>query len=56
MLLKIKVKKPDDIIGLKEEIASRLEGIVEIIRIDVEERNDQNGKLQDHKEVPRRKL
>ena len=36
MILRIKVKKPDDIIGLKEEIASRLEGIVEIIRIDVD--------------------
>lgn len=36
MILRIKVKNTDDIIGLKEEIASRLEGIVEIIRIDVE--------------------
>lgn len=37
MILRIKVKQTNDIIGLKEEIASRLEGIVEIIRIDVEE-------------------
>ena len=36
MILHIKVKKTDNIIGLKEEIVSWLEGIVEIVRIDVE--------------------
>ena len=36
MKLIISLKNTDNIIGLKEEIASRLEGIVEIIRIDVE--------------------
>lgn len=33
----ITVKDTDNIIGLKEEIAMRLEGVVDIVRIDVEE-------------------
>ena len=33
----IKTKDTDNIIGLKEEISARLEGVAEIMRIDVEE-------------------
>lgn len=33
----IKTKDTDNIIGLKEEIAARLEGIADIVRIDVRE-------------------
>jgi len=41
MKLIISLKDADlDVIGLKEEIASRLEGILEIIRIDVESEED----------------
>ena len=35
MQLIIKVKDTDNIIGLKEDIAARLEGVVDIERIDV---------------------
>ena len=46
MVLRIKVKKPDDMIGLKEEIASRLEGIIEIVRIDVESEENEDGRTE----------
>ena len=42
MIIKIQVKNTDDIIGLKEEISSRLEWIVEIIRIDVESEKEKD--------------
>ena len=35
MYIIIKVKNTDNIIGLKEDIAMRLEGIADIVRIDV---------------------
>lgn len=35
MLLVIKIKDTENIIGLKEDIAARLEGVAEIERIDV---------------------
>ncbi len=35
MIVVIKVKDTDNIIGLKEDIAMRLEGVVDIERIDV---------------------
>lgn len=41
MYLIIKVKNTDNIIGLKEEIATRLEGVVDIEWIDV---RDEGGK------------
>lgn len=37
MTIIIKTKDTDNIIGLKEEISARLEGVAEIMRIDVEE-------------------
>ena len=37
MLVIIKVKDTDNIIGLKEDISARLEGCVDIERIDVRE-------------------
>lgn len=40
MYILIKVKDTDNIIGLKEEIAMRLEGIADIERIDVREEVD----------------
>ena len=46
MILKIKAKKTDDVIGLKEEIASRLEGIIEIVRIDVESEENEDGRAE----------
>jgi hypothetical protein len=36
----IKVRETDNVIGLKEEIAMRLEGIADIERIDVREEVD----------------
>ena len=36
MKIIITVKNTDNIIGLKEEIAMRLEGVADIIRIDIE--------------------
>lgn len=43
MLLIIKVKDTDNIIGLKEDIAARLEGVADIERIDVcDDRKGQN--------------
>ena len=35
MILLIKVKDTDNVIGLKEDIAMRLEGVADIERIDV---------------------
>ena len=35
MVIIVKVKDTDNIIGLKEDIAMRLEGVVDIERIDV---------------------
>lgn len=35
MFIIVKVKDTDNIIGLKEDIAMRLEGVVDIERIDV---------------------
>ena len=35
MLIIIKVKDTDNIIGLKEDISARLEGVADIVRIDV---------------------
>lgn len=40
MLVIITTKDTDNIIGLKEEIAMRLEGVVGIERIDVREEGD----------------
>ena len=37
MYIIIKVKDTDNVIGLKEDIAMRLEGITDIVRIDVRE-------------------
>lgn len=40
MLIIVKIKDTENIIGLKEDISARLEGVAEIERIDVcEERN-----------------
>lgn len=39
MTIIINAKETDDIIGLKEDISARLEDIVEIERIDVEEKD-----------------
>ncbi len=41
MKIIITVKDTDNIIGLKEDISMRLEGVANIIRIDVEADNDQ---------------
>ena len=40
MKIVITVKDTDNIIGLKEDIAMRFEGIADIIRIDVEADNE----------------
>ena len=37
MYILIEIKDTDNIIGLKEDIAMRLEGIADIVRIDVRE-------------------
>lgn len=37
MLIIVKVKDTDNIIGLKEDIVSRIEDIVDVVRVDVEE-------------------
>lgn len=45
MQIVIKTKDTDNIIGLKEDIAMRLEGVVDIERIDVQDVQDvQDGK------------
>jgi hypothetical protein len=41
MKIIIIVKDTDNIIGLKEDIAMRLEGVADIVRIDVEADNEQ---------------
>ncbi len=42
MLVIIKVKDTDNIIGLKEDIAARLEDVADILRIDIlEDRKEQ---------------
>lgn len=44
MLIVIKAKDTDNIIGLKEDIAMRLEGVVDIERIDVtDDRKDETN-------------
>ena len=35
MLITIKIKETENIIGLKEDISARLEGVADIVRIDV---------------------
>jgi hypothetical protein len=51
MYIIIKTKDTDNIIGLKEDIAMRLEGVVGIERIDVLGEEQVNGRTQDvHKE------
>ena len=43
MLIIVKIKDTDNIIGLKEDIAMRLEGVVDIERIDViDDRKEHN--------------
>lgn len=43
MFIVVKVKDTDNIIGLKEDIAMRLEGVVDIERIDViDDRKEHN--------------
>lgn len=44
LILVIKLKDTDNIIGLKEDIAMRLEGVVGIERIDVKEGEEVFGK------------
>lgn len=41
MYIIIKVKDADNVIGLKEEIAMRLEGVADIERIDVREEHEE---------------
>lgn len=41
----ITVKDTDNIIGLKEDIAMRLEGVADIVRIDVEVNDDRTKAL-----------
>ena len=45
MLIIVKVKDTNNIIGVKEDIATRLEGVVDIERIDVCGNNDIDPKL-----------
>lgn len=42
MKLIITTKETDNIIGLKEAVAMRLEDLVDIVRIDVEEKEKEN--------------
>lgn len=42
MKIIITVKETDNIIGLKEAVAMRLEDLVGIVRIDVEEKEKEN--------------
>ena len=44
MKIIITVKDTDNIIGLKEDIAMRLEDLVDIVRIDVEEDKQNESK------------
>lgn len=54
MVIIVKVKNTDNIIGLKEDIAMRLEGVVDIKRIDVlcEKESIQNTIIWRRKEKP----
>ena len=45
MKIIITVKNTDNIIGLKEDIAMRLEGVADIVRIDVEADDDRTKAL-----------
>ena len=45
MLVIIKVKDTDNIIGLKEDIAMRLEGCVGVERIDIREEENDVGRM-----------
>ena len=45
MKIIITVKDTDNIIGLKEDIAMRLEGVADIVRIDVEADDDRTKAL-----------
>lgn len=45
MKIIITVKNTDNIIGLKEDIAMRIEGVVDIVRIDVEADDDRTKAL-----------
>ena len=47
MYIIIKTRDTGNIIGLKEEIAMRLEGVVGVERIDVKEGGEDNGRTQD---------
>lgn len=52
MLIIIKAKATDNIIGLKEDIAARLDGVADIERIDVESEvsdNEQKKRTNNHK-------
>lgn len=42
MKIIITVKETDNIIGLKESVAMRLEDLVDIMRIDIEEKENKN--------------
>lgn len=42
MKIIITVKETDNIIGLKEAVAMRLEDLVDIVRIDIEEKEKEN--------------
>lgn len=45
MLIIIKIKDTDNIIGVKEDIAARLEDVVDIERFDVLDDNKIGGKV-----------
>ena len=45
MLVIIKVKDTDNVIGLKEDIAMRLEGCVGVERIDIREEGEDVGRV-----------
>lgn len=51
MKIIITVKETDNIIGLKEAVAMRLEDLVGIVRIDIEEKENGN---EHHQENPQR--
>ena len=56
MLIIIKVKDTDNIIGLKEDIAARLEDVVDIERFDVLEDNKIGGnELWRTKDLPKQR-
>ena len=51
MKIIITLKETDNIIGLKEAVAMRLEDLVGIVRIDIEEKENRN---EHHKKNPQR--